>query len=93
MTITRVNHFEAANENGDELYAFLNSLIPYISNSEGCLSVQVLRDSNAKNKFIVLEEWESIETHQLSIANFPKEEMEKAMPLFAGPPQGSYYSR
>jgi quinol monooxygenase YgiN len=92
MAITRVNHFTANPDSIEELKAFLKSLIPYISNSQGCLSCRVIQRSDEASEFIVLEEWESTEAHQNSVANFPKEDMQAAISLLAGPPNGHYYT-
>lgn len=91
MSITRLNEFQAAEGKADELFVFLKSLIPYISSSEGCSSCEVLRGQESTDTFIVIEKWESIEAHKLSIENYPKEEMQAAMPLFGAPPKGSFY--
>ena len=92
INIIRINEFQAADEKSDELHNFLKSLIPYISNSKGCISCEVLKQKDTDNCFIVIERWESIECHMQSIANFPKEEMLSAMSLFGAPPKGNYYS-
>lgn len=91
--ITRINQFQAAEDKADELHTFLTSLLPYISGSDGCISCEVLRNTEEKGTFAVIERWESKEAHQQSIAQFPQEEMQAAMPLFGGPPSGAYYSR
>ena len=91
MNITRINEFQAALNKSDELYTFLQSLIPYISTSEGCISCEVLRSSEHVGVFVFIEKWESIEHHKKSIEHFPKEEMQAAMHLFGAPPKGHYY--
>ena len=73
------------------LFTFLKSLIPYISSSEGCLLCEVLRSKEDKNDFVVIEKWESEEAHKQSIENYPKEEMQAAMPLIGAPPKGKFY--
>lgn len=92
MSITRVNEFQSAPGKGDELFAFLTSLVPYICSSEGCLSVDVLRGHDVADCFIVIEKWRSIDAHTTSVKNFPKQEMHAATPLFGAPPKGGYYT-
>ncbi|WP_241242347.1 antibiotic biosynthesis monooxygenase family protein [Thalassotalea sp. G2M2-11] len=92
MTITRINHFHAAQGKAEALDEFLHSLVPYITASEGCLSCQVLRNEEKTDQFAVIEQWQSKDHHQQSLANFPKEDMAAAMPLFAMPPEGGYFS-
>jgi len=91
MSITRINRFQAAPTKADELHEFLNSILPYISSSEGSLSCEILRDVENSDKFAVIEKWESIESHQKSVAAFPQEKMMNAMALFAAMPEGNYY--
>ena len=91
MSITRVNEFSAAEGKSEELYDFLKSLVPYISSSEGCYTCEVLKSIDADNEFVVIEKWESIESHKASIEKFPKENMKAAMSLFSAPPQGRYF--
>ncbi|MGJ8693094.1 MAG: putative quinol monooxygenase [Thalassotalea sp.] len=92
MTITRINEFKAAAGKAEELFNFLQSLNDFITASEGCLSFEVLKSTTDKDKFVVIEKWQSETHHQQSIANYPQEDMQNAMPLFAEPPKGHYYS-
>ena len=90
--ITRINDFQAADGRNEELYIFLNSLAEYITTSERCISYEVLHSVPASSDFVVIERWVDIESHKKSIEHFPKEGMEKAMPLFGALPKGRYYS-
>lgn len=92
MSITRINEFTAAEGKSEELYEFLKSLIPYITDSEGCLGCDVLRKVGNDNEFVVIEKWASEGSHKNSVGNFPKEKMQAAMVLFGAPPTGAYYS-
>jgi heme oxygenase (mycobilin-producing) len=91
MSITRINEFQAAAGESENLFIFLKSLIPYISGSEGCISCEVLRNASASDSFVVIEKWDSIESHQKSVALVPKEKFQEAMKLFGAPPKGNYY--
>jgi quinol monooxygenase YgiN len=90
MSVVRINEFTCAEGKSDELYKFLKSLVPYISNSDGCVSCEVLQQQDNKCEFVVIEKWNCVEDHTKSIANFPREEMEAAVPLFGAPPKGRY---
>jgi len=92
MSITRVNQFKAASGKEEKLFDFLQSLTSYITNSDGCISYEVLRDIEDQSTFLIIEKWESINAHKNSVNSFPKEEMQSAMSLFGGPPSGKYYS-
>ena len=91
MGITRINDFQAAAGEAENLFQFLKSLVPYISSSEGCISCEVLRNTALSDNFVVIEKWDSIESHQQSIALAPKEKFQEAMKLFGAPPKGNYY--
>ncbi len=91
MSITRLNEFEAAEGKEDALYAFLQSILPHIAGSEGCVSCELLRHQDNPTKFVILERWVSVAAHQQSLANFPKEDMQAIMPLLGAPPKGAYY--
>ena len=91
MGITRINEFQAAEGKAEELFDFLKSLMPYILSSEGCLACEVLRSDESTDKFLVIEKWQSVEAHTKSIEGYPKEEMQAAMGLLAGPPKANNY--
>ncbi|MEW6992007.1 putative quinol monooxygenase [Colwelliaceae bacterium 6441] len=91
MSIVRINEFTSAAGKSSELFEFLTSLSDHITQSEGCLSYEVLKAIDNENGFIVIEKWQSQDYHQQSIANFPKDDMQAAMSLFAAPPKGTYY--
>lgn len=91
MSITRINEFCAAAGAAENLFSFLQSLVPYISAAEGCISCELMRALEHDDQFVVIEKWESIAAHKQSIAHFPKEQMQAAMPLFGAAPKGAYY--
>ncbi|MEO7328420.1 MAG: antibiotic biosynthesis monooxygenase family protein [Minicystis sp.] len=91
MAITRINHFEAKPGAEEKLYAFLQSVIETIRGCEGSLSCRLLRSTESPEKLAIIEEWESIESHQAAAKAIPKERMAEAMTLFGKPPSGMYY--
>ena len=44
------------------------------------------------DRFMVIEKWESVEHHKASLANYPQEKMQAAMPLIGGTPTGRYFT-
>jgi len=91
MSITHITEFEAAENQSDALYEFLQSLIPYISSSQGCLSCEILKSTDDASRFVAVEKWDCVESHRNSVEAFPKENMLAAMSLFGAPPKGVYY--
>lgn len=91
MTVVRVNEFTAAAGKAQQLAEFLQGLVPYISGAKGCQSCELLIDPSRAEHFLIIESWDCVESHQLAITNYPQEDMQAAMPLFAEPPKGNYY--
>ena len=91
MTITRINHFSAKPGSGNELYDLINSFLPYIRESDGCIDAQNLRGVDDTDQIVVIEVWRNQEAHRASAANVPDGTFPKAMALMSGPPTGAYY--
>ncbi len=91
MSITRINEFKAASGKGEELMTFLQSAKSYVTSSPGCASCEILRSQEEPEKIVVIEKWDSIESHKASVAGFPKLKMMAAISLVNGMPKGAYY--
>ena len=91
MTLTRINHFPAKPGSSDDLYALIDSFLPMIRNSEGCIEARLLRGIDDPDQIVVIEVWKDQESHRASAANVPPGTFEKAMALMSGPPSGAYY--
>jgi quinol monooxygenase YgiN len=91
MSIARIGETQAKPESVDELRDFLISIMPGIKSSEGCESVQLFQSADEPSKFIVVEVWDSVESHQASVRNIPAEKLDEIRPLLATSPSGSYF--
>ena len=91
MPLTRINHFTAKPGSGDDLFALIESFLPMIRESDGCLEARLMRDVADPNRIVVVEVWRDQDAHRASAANVPPGTFEKAMALMAGPPSGAYY--
>lgn len=91
MALVRINNFRAPDGRGDELAALIGSMVPTILASDGCLSCRLLRGRDDDAHVVVVEEWESADHHTASLKNIPPEVMQKAMPLLAEPPTGTFF--
>ena len=91
MSITRINEFEAQAGRGDTLHALLQSILPMITTSDGCRACRLLQHLDAPTKFVIIEEWDSVEAHQASVKNIPPGVLQEAMTLLVAPPKGAYY--
>ena len=65
--------------------------MPGIKSAEGCKSVQLYQSQDDPSKFIVIEVWDSVKSHQASVKNIPTEKLAEIRPLLASSPSGSYY--
>jgi len=91
MSVTRIGEFQAKEELIYELREFLISIMPGIKSSEGCESVQLYQSEDDRSKFLMVEVWDSLESHQASVKNIPAEKLGEIQPLLATSPSGSYY--
>lgn len=91
MSIARISEFHALKGKSEELYIFLGSMMSYITSSQGCISCEVLRNKDDAESFVVIEKWETVECHIMSVKEFPKDKMNEAMCLLGGPPRGNYF--
>ena len=91
MSISRIGEVQAKEGLTEELREFLTSIMPGIKSSEGCVSVQLYQNADDRSKFMMIEVWDSVESHLASVKNIPPEKLGEIRPLLAASPSGSYY--
>ena len=91
MSISRIGEMHAKSESVEELRDFLISIMPGIQSSEGCESVQLLQSTDDPSKFLMIEMWDRVESHQASVKNIPSEKLGEVRPLLSTSPSGSYF--
>ena len=91
MSIARVGEFSGKPETLGEFKEFLLSIIPIIKSSPGCESVQLHQNRDDPTRFIMIEIWDNIDSHQASVKNIPSEKLAEIRPLLGSAPSGSYY--
>lgn len=91
MSISRIGEFQAKPEDTEVLSAFLLSIMPIIKASQGCESVALYQSQDDPTKFTMIEGWDSIESHQVSVKNIPSEMLSEIRPLLASAPSGGYF--
>jgi quinol monooxygenase YgiN len=91
MSISRIGEIQAKDGFVEELREFLISIIPGIKASEGCESVHLHQSQDDPAKFMMIEVWDSVESHRASVKNIPPEKLGEIRPLLATSPSGSYY--
>ena len=91
MNVARIGEVQAKEGLTSDLREFLISIMPGIKSSEGCESVQLYQSQDDPSKFVMIEVWDSVESHQASVKNIPPEKLGEIRPLLATSPSGSYY--
>ena len=91
MTISRIGDVQAKEGLTEELRDFLLSIMPGIRSSEGCKSVHLYQSADDPSKFVMIEVWDSVESHRASVKNIPPEKLGEIRPLLATSPSGSYF--
>jgi quinol monooxygenase YgiN len=91
MSVFRIGEMQAKPELIEDLREFLLSIIPMIRSSEGCESVHLYQGQGDPSKFIMIEVWDRVESHQASVKNIPPEKLSEIRPLLATSPSGSYF--
>jgi quinol monooxygenase YgiN len=91
VSVTRIGETQAKPERIEELREFLRSLLPVIKSSQGCESVQLYQSQSDPSKFLMVEVWDNLESHQASVKNIPQQKLGEIRPLLAASPSGSYF--
>lgn len=91
MRVARIGEVQAKEGLIDQLREFLLSIMPGIKSSQGCESVQLYQSQDDPSKFMMVEVWDSVDSHQASVKNIPPEKLGEIRPLLATSPSGSYY--
>ena len=91
MSISRIGEMQARPELTDELRDFLISILQLIKSTEGCEAVQIHQSKDDPTKFMMIEVWDSVESHQASVRKIPPEKLGEIRPLLASSPSGSYF--
>lgn len=89
--ITRVSEFTAQPGREDELADYLASIVPLIEESDGCLYCHMLQGHDDPSRFMIIETWESIPAHQLSVQGIDQKSFLKAMEALAESPTAAYF--
>lgn len=93
MSVARMNELHAKEGCGAELREFLRKLEPMIRSSEGCEKCEILECDTDDNHYVLLEFWDSIESHERAANKITTEERERIMDLLLMPPTGDYFHR
>jgi quinol monooxygenase YgiN len=90
MTFARVYQMIAADGKEQALLDALIALERVVRPLDGCLGVELLRDSMQSNKFLFVEKWRTVEAHKAAGASLPRASFGQVVEALAKPPEGSY---
>jgi quinol monooxygenase YgiN len=93
MSVARIGEVQSREGLTSELKEFLISIMPGIKSSEGCESVHLYQSQDDPSKFVMIEVWDSVESHQASVKNIPAEKLGEIRPMLASSPSGSYFKQ
>jgi quinol monooxygenase YgiN len=91
LSITRISEFQSKEGTTQGLREFLMSIMPIIKSSKGSRSVQLYQRQDEPSKFMMIEEWDDMESHQASVKNIPPAKLAEVRPLLSLGPSGAYY--
>ena len=92
MSVYRVGEMQAKDEATEKLREFLISIMSGIKSSEGCQGVRLYQSQEDTNKFMMIETWDSVKSHQTSVKNISPKQLGEVRLLLATSPSGSYYN-
>jgi len=92
MSVSRIGEVQAKEGLTRELREVLISIMPGIKSSEGCESVQLYQSQDDPSTFMMVEVWDTVESHQASVKSIPAEKLGEIRPLLANSPSGSYFN-
>lgn len=92
MSITRVNEFIAQEGKTDALGDYLASSVPLIEAADGCLYCHLLRGIDNPARFLIIETWESIAAHQLSVQGIDRKTFLQTINSLAETLHAEYFS-
>lgn len=91
MSIARIGETQAKPESIKALREFLLSIMPGIRGTEGCASVTLYQSQENPTRFIMIEIWDSVESHKAAVREIPADDIARVRAMLASAPSGSYY--
>ncbi len=92
MSVSRIGEFRAKEGSSEALREFLIFIVPMIKSAEGYESVQLYQSQEEPSRFVMIEVWDSLESHQASVRNIPPEKLAEVRALLAASPSGNYFN-
>ena len=91
MTVARIYIMHAKPGEDAVLETALRELAVIVPDVPGSEGFELLRDLGNELRFIIIEKWDSEESHKGSISSLPEDLLGRVMGAVDGPLDGSYY--
>jgi quinol monooxygenase YgiN len=91
MSIARIGETQAKSDAIEGLRVFLQSIMPGIKATKGCESVTLYQSQEDPTRFIMIEIWDSIESHKAAVMDISQDDLTKIRSMLAAAPRGEYY--
>lgn len=93
MTVVRHYIMTAIDGRGHELLAALQAIGTSVTLMPGCGGVEILRDIDVPDRFVLMERWDSVEAHQQCLSKLPQDLVDSLLAPLAEPLEGVYLRR
>lgn len=91
-SIFRMGEMRAREGKEDELHAFIaRVIVPALQTAEGCRACHVWQADGEPGRYLIVEEWDSVASHQASVTQIDPDDIKAIMELLADSPAGQYY--
>ncbi len=92
MSVTRVNEFFAKPGEVANLKEILRSIRSEVNAANGCSEFRILECDTEPNRFVIIETWDCIESHEAAVERISKQLIDQARAMLDATPDGNYYT-
>ncbi len=91
-TITRMGEMRAKEGKESQLHAFIaRVIVPALQTADGCQACHIWQADGEPGRYLIVEEWDSVEAHQASVKQIDPDDIKAIMELLDDSPAGHYY--
>lgn len=91
-SIIRMGELRAREGKEAQLHAFIaRVIVPALQTAEGCRACHVWLADGEPGRYLIVEEWDSVASHQASAGQIDPDDIRTIMELLADSPEGHYY--
>lgn len=91
-SVIRMGEMRAREGKEAQLHAFIaRVIVPALQTADGCRSCHVWQADGEQGRYLIVEEWDSVASHQASVGQIDPDDIKAIMELLADSPAGHYY--